>query len=331
MGRLMKSKIVITEPLPLISKELEILSTYGDVNVLNSINEDVIAEAARDADVIMVVYAKITRKIIENAVRLKGIVRYGIGIDNIDIKAATERNVMVVNVPDYGIKSVADHTMALILTLARKILAWDKYTRERKYSGRWTTPCMELIGIELADKTLGLIGFGKIGREVAKRAKAFDMKILVYDPYISKDIGIEWNIRLVELDELLKQSDFVSIHCPLTKETYHLINEDKLRIMKKTAYLINTARGPIVDEKSLYKALKERWIAGAALDVFEYEPLPHDSPLFELDNIIMTPHIAWFTEEALKRLEFTACEETIRILKGETPRNLVNREVLNRK
>jgi len=327
----MKPRIVVTEPLPLIDKELEILSTYSDVSVLNSVNEDVIAEAARHADIIMVVYAKITRKIIENAVRLKGIVRYGIGIDNIDIKAASERNVMVVNVPDYGIKSVADHTMALILTLVRKILAWDKYTRERKYSGRWTAPPMELIGIELADKMLGLIGFGKIGREVAKRARAFDMKILVYDPYIPKDIGIEWNVRLVELDELLKESDFVSIHCPLTKETYHLINEDKLRVMKKTAYLINTARGPIVDEKALYKALKERWIAGAALDVFEYEPLPSDSPLFELDNIIMTPHIAWFTEEALKRLEFTACEEAIRILKGETPRNLVNREILSRK
>lgn len=326
----MKPKVVITEALPLIDKELEILSIYSDVVVLNSTSEDVIAEATRDADVIMVVYAKITRKIIESAAKLKGIVRYGIGVDNIDLKAATEKGIMVANIPDYGIKSVADHTMMLILALARRVTAWDRYTRELKYIGRWTNPPMNLIGIELADKILGIVGLGRIGREVAKRAKAFDMKIIAYDPYIPKDTVLE-DVTLLELDDLLRQSDFVTIHCPLTNETHHLINEDRLKLMKRTAFIINTARGPIIDEKALYKALKDRWIAGAALDVFEHEPPPSDNLLLKLDNVILTPHVAWFTEEALRRLEFTACEEAIRILKGEVPRNLVNRMVLSRK
>ncbi|MEM0297668.1 MAG: C-terminal binding protein [Zestosphaera sp.] len=323
-----RKKIIITEPLPHVNQQIEILSKYGEVVVLNSINEDVIKEAAKDADVIVIVYAKITDKIIENAAKLKGIVRCGIGVDNINLEAATKRGIVVANVPDYAITTVADHAFALILSLVRKVMKWDLYVREGRYVGRWTSPPQELIGTDMDGKTLGLVGFGKIGREVARRAKGFNMKVLVFDPYISKELAEQMGVELVDLDTLLRNSDIVSLHAPLTKETYHIINEDRLKLMRKNAYIVNTSRGPLIDEKALYKALKEGWIAGAALDVFEVEPLPPDNPLLKLDNVILTPHIAWFTEEALQRLEYTAVEEAIRILKGELPKNLVNKDVL---
>jgi D-3-phosphoglycerate dehydrogenase len=323
-----KAKVLITEPLPLVEEEKKILSRYASVTVANTTSEDQLVEFVKDVDVIMVVYAKITKRIINSATKLKGIIRYGIGVDNIDLEAATAKGVIVANVPDYAIETVADHTWALILALVRRIVIADKYVRNRLYIGKWTNPPEYLRGIDLSGKVLGLIGVGRIGREVAKRAKGFGVKILGYDPYISSDVAKEFGIELVNLDTLLSESDIISIHCPLTKETYHLINEDKIRLMRKRPYIINTARGAIIDEKALYKALKEGWIAGAALDVFEIEPPPENNPLFELDNVVLTPHIAWYTEEALRRLEMSAVEEAIRILRGELPRNIVNREVL---
>ena len=323
-----KAKVLITEPLPLVDEEKKILSRYASVTVANTTSEDQLVEFVKDVDVIMVVYAKITKRIINSATKLKGIVRYGIGVDNIDLEAATAKGVVVANVPDYAIETVADHAWALILALVRRIVIADKYVRNRLYIGKWTNPPEYLRGIDLSGKVLGLVGVGRIGREVAKRAKGFGVKILGYDPYISSDVAKEFGIELVNLDTLLSESDIISIHCPLTKETYHLINEDKIRLMRKRPYIINTARGAIIDEKALYKALKEGWIAGAALDVFEIEPPPENNPLFELDNVVLTPHIAWYTEEALRRLEMSAVEEAIRILRGELPRNIVNREVL---
>jgi D-3-phosphoglycerate dehydrogenase len=323
-----KAKVLITEPLPLVEEEKKILSRYASVTVANTTSEDQLVEFVKDVDVIMVVYAKITKRIINSATKLKGIVRYGIGVDNIDLEAATAKGVIVANVPDYAIETVADHTWALILALVRRIVIADKYVRNRLYIGKWTNPPEYLRGVDLSGKVLGLVGVGRIGREVAKRAKGFGVKILGYDPYISSDVAKEFGIELVNLDTLLSESDIISIHCPLTKETYHLINEDKIRLMRKRPYIINTARGAIIDEKALYKALKEGWIAGAALDVFEIEPPPENNPLFELDNVVLTPHIAWYTEEALRRLEMSAVEEAIRILRGELPRNIVNREVL---
>lgn len=323
-----KAKVLITEPLPLVEEEKKILSRYASVTVANTTSEDQLVELVKDVDVIMVVYAKITKRIINSATKLKGIIRYGIGVDNIDLEAATAKGVIVANVPDYAIETVADHAWALILALVRRIVIADKYVRNRLYIGKWTNPPEYLRGIDLSGKVLGLIGVGRIGREVAKRAKGFGVKILGYDPYISSDVAKEFGIEIVNLDTLLSESDIISIHCPLTKETYHLINEDKIRLMRKRPYIINTARGAIIDEKALYKALKEGWIAGAALDVFEIEPPPENNPLFELDNVVLTPHIAWYTEEALRRLEMSAVEEAIRILRGELPKNIVNREVL---
>jgi D-3-phosphoglycerate dehydrogenase len=320
-----KPKILITEAMPLIEEERKILSKHADVKLAKSLNEDELAEEVKDVDVIMVVYAKITEKIINSAAKLRGIVRYGIGVDNIDLKAASKRRIPVANVPDYCIGTVADHALALILALNRKLLLADSVLRSGEY-GNWTSPSPKLMGVDLEGKVLGLIGIGKIGSAVAARAKAFGMKVVAFDPYIPKEIAEKLGVELVDLETLLKNADFISIHAPLTSETRGMIGENELRMMKRTAYIINTARGPIIQEKALYKALKNGWIAGAGLDVYEKEPPDSDNPLFRLENVIVTPHIAYYTKEAIWRLEMSAVEEAIRILQGKMPKNLVNKE-----
>jgi len=326
-----KGRILITEPMPLVGEEIKILEKYADVKVAKNTDEDYLVAEVMDVDVIMVVYCKITRRIIDSAKKLKGIVRYGIGVDNIDVKAATERNIPVANVPDYCVGAVADHAFALLLTLNRKILIADKIVRSGKYIETWTHPPDNLKGVDLEGKTLGIVGLGKIGRALATRAKGFNIKVIAYDPYMTQDVADRLNVKLVDLYTLLKESDFVSIHVPLLPETHGMISTRELKLMKKTAYLINVARGPIVDEKALYKALKEGWIAGAGIDVYEKEPPNPENHLFKLENVVLTPHIAWYTEEALRRLEMSAVNEAIRILQAKQPKNLVNKEVLKNK
>lgn len=321
-----KPKVLITEPMPLIEEEKQILSKYADIKIADRIDEQSLIEAAKDVDVILVVYAKITEKIINSAPKLKGIVRYGIGVDNVDVQAASRRKIPVANVPDYCIGTVADHTFALLLALNRKVLLADKMLRTGKCA-RWTSPDLKLMGLDLEGKTLGLIGIGKIGSAVAKRAKGFGMKVIAYDPYVPKETAEALGITLTDFETLLQTSDFISIHVPLTRETRGMIGEKELKRMKKTAYIINTARGPIIQEKALYQALKNGWIAGAALDVYEKEPPDSDNPLFELENVVLTPHIAYYTKEAIRRLEMSVVEEAIRILQGQLPKNLVNKEV----
>lgn len=311
--------------MPLIAEEKKILNKYADVQVAKSTDEDNLAVEAKDADIIMVVYAKITERIINSATKLKGIVRYGIGVDNIDLKAASKRRIPVANVPDYCIGTVADHAFAILLTLNRKLLLADNIMRSGNW-GAWTSPSPKLMGVDLEGKTLGLIGIGKIGSAVAARAKGFGMKVIAYDPYIPKEAAEKLGIDLVNLETLLKNADFISIHSPLTNETRGMIGEKELKLMKKTAYIINTARGPIIQEEALYKALKNGWIAGAGLDVYAKEPPDKDNPLFKLENVVLTPHIAYYTQEAIWRLEMTAVEEAIRILQGQLPKNLVNKE-----
>ncbi|MEM0356949.1 MAG: C-terminal binding protein [Candidatus Bathyarchaeia archaeon] len=325
MSKSIRPKILITEAMPLITEEKKILSKYADVQVAKSTDEDNLIVEARDADIIMVVYARITERIINSATKLRGIVRYGIGVDNIDLKAASRRRIPVANVPDYCIGTVADHAFALLLALNRKLLLADNIVRTGNW-GAWTSPSPKLMGIDLEGKTLGLIGIGKIGSAVAARAKGFGMKVIAYDPYIPKEVAERLGIELVNLETLLKSADFVSVHSPLTNETRGMIGERELKLMKKTAYIINTARGPIIQEEALYKALKNGWIAGAGLDVYTKEPPDRDNPLFKLENVVLTPHIAYYTQEAIWRLEMTAVEEAIRILQGQLPKNLVNKE-----
>lgn len=328
MSQNVKAKILITEPMPLIEEERKILEKFADLKLAKSTAEDDLVAEAGDVDIIMVVYAKITKRIIDSAKKLKGIVRYGIGVDNIDLNAATERKIAVANVPDYCIGTVADHAFAHLLALSRKILVADKIVRTGEYVGAWASPSNKIKGLDLEGKVIGIIGLGKIGRAVVARAKGFGMEVIACDPYLDKELVKALNVKLVDLDTLLRESDFVSIHAPLLPETREIISERELKMMKKTAYLINVSRGPIVDEKALYKALREGWIAGAGIDVYEKEPPDPGNPLFKLENIVLTPHIAWYTEDAFRRLEMSAANEAVRILQGQLPRNLVNKKVL---
>ncbi len=264
---------------------------------------------------------KVTAEVLEKADRLKVVARAGVGVDNIDLRTATKRGVKVVNAPAGSTQSVAELTVALMLALARKVPTADRSMKE----GRWEKG--RLKGVELNGKTLGLVGSGRIGSEVARICQSLGMSAIAYDPYLPKEFASERGIRLTSLDEVLKESDFVSIHAALTDETRHMIGESSLKSMKKTAYLVNCARGAIVDEGALAEALKNGIIAGAGLDVYEKEP-PMDSPLLELDNVVLTPHIAASTEEGQRKTGLLAVEQLMKALSDEEPDFLVNREVL---
>ena len=317
-----KPKIVITDcDHPSVEIEREVLSEIDPEFILAQCNtEDEVIEVAKDADGIINQYAPITRRVIESLKRCKVIVRYGVGVDNIDVEAATEHKIIVANVPDYCIDEVSTHALALILACARGITLLDRKRRAKRWDFTLAKPLFRTQG-----KTLGLFGLGRIGRMVAQKASGFDFRIIAYDPYVSK---VDGGIKLVEFSQLLPDSDFVSIHVPLTAETRHSFGENELKKMKKTAYLINTARGPIVDEKALYQALKNRWIAGAALDVMEKEPPDWNSSLLQLDNLIISPHIAFYSEESYVELKTKVAQAVLSVLKGELPRPIVNPQVV---
>jgi len=317
-----KPKIVITDcDHPSIEIEREILSEIDPEFVLAHCNtEEEVIEVAKDADGIINQYAPITRKVIESLKRCKVIARYGVGVDNIDVEAATEHGIIVANVPDYCVDEVSTHAIALILASARGITLLDRKRREKKWDFTLVKPLFRTKG-----KTLGLFGLGRIAKIVAQKASGFGFKIIAYDPYVSK---VDSGIRLVEFSQLLSDSDFISIHSPLTNEARHLFGENELKKMKKTAYLINTARGPIIDERNLYVALKERWIAGAALDVMEKEPPDWENLLQKLDNLIITPHISFYSEESYVELKTKTAKAVLSVLKGGLPRAMVNPQVV---
>ncbi|MCS6861870.1 MAG: C-terminal binding protein [Abditibacteriales bacterium] len=280
--------------------------------------EEVIATCA-EADVLLVAFAPITRRVIENLKRCQLIVRYGIGYDMIDVDAATERGIAVCNVPDYCIEEVALHTVGLLLCCARKILQLDASMR----AGRWDARGAAYPGHRLSQQTLGIVGIGRIGRTVARMAQALGLNVVAFDPFVSaSDVA-----QMVSFDELLRSADYVTIHCPLTEGTRHLFNADAFSKMKPSAYLINCARGAIVDEQALIGALRQKRIAGAALDVYAQEPLPADSPLRHWDNVILQPHAAWYSEESFAELQERVAESVVQFFQGERPRGLVNPQV----
>jgi D-3-phosphoglycerate dehydrogenase len=320
-----KFKIIITDcDHPSVEIEKKILSEINPELTLETCKteEDVIAVAS-DADGIINQYAPFTRKVIKSLNRCKIIARYGVGVDNIDVEAATENNIIVANVPDYCVDEVSTHAIALMLDCARWITLLDRKVKDKKWDFTLAKPLFRTQG-----KTLGLFGLGRIARMVAQKASGFGFKVIAFDPYVSEANS---KIEMVALKRLLSDSDFLSIHVPLTDETKHFFGKDELRTMKKTAYLVNTSRGPIIDEKALYVALKEKWIAGAALDVMEKEPPDWEDPLLKLDNIIITPHISFYSEESYVELKTKVAESVRAVLKGELPRAMVNPQVTKRK
>lgn len=317
-----KFRIVITDcDHPSIDIEKEIFQGMKAELTLETCKteEDVIAVAS-NADGILNQYAPLTRRVVKSLKRCKVICRYGVGVDNIDLEAATEHNIIVSNVPDYCVDEVSTHTLGLILASARKITFLDRRIREKVWDFTIAKPLFRTQG-----KILGLFGLGKIARMVAQKALGFGFKVIAYDPYVSI---LDSKIEMVHLERLLSDSDFLSIHVPLTEETKHSFGERELRSMKKNSFLINTSRGPIVDEKALYQALKEKWIAGAALDVMEKEPPDWEDPLLKFENVIMTPHISFYSEESYRELKTKAAGAVLAVLKGEKPLSVVNPQVL---
>ncbi len=281
-----------------------------------------LTEAARDADLILMCYTPVTARVIGAAARLKGIVKYGVGIDAIDIPAAMARGVPVVNIPEYAEDTVAEGAFALMIALAKKL---QPLGRAMQRDG-WAWPEPAWLGTDIAGKTLGIVGLGKIGRSMARMAGAgFRAHVIGYDPGLSKaDMAASGVEKYEDLQLLLSQSDFVSLHCVLNEATRGLIGAAELRAMKPSAYLINSSRGALVDEAALLRALDEGWIAGAGLDVFSNEPLrrlDHPlSPLFSHDQVIVTPHLTFYTEDAMHRLEVETLERCREILSGRAVR-----------
>jgi len=261
---------------------------------------------------------KVTKEVIDRAERLKIIGRAGVGVDNIDVDYATERGIVVVNAPGGNSVSAAEHTIGLILAIARKIPQADRSVKE----GKWERK--KFVGIELRGKTLGIIGLGRIGYEVAKRMRCFEMNILAYDPYVSEERAKSVGAKLVSLEELLRNSDIITIHVPKTKETENMISYKEFEIMKDGVYIINAARGGIVNERALYDAIVKGKVAGAALDVYEKEPPDKDNPLLKLDNVVTTPHIGASTKEAQMMVGMTVAEDIVNFFKGLPVKNAVN-------
>lgn len=316
-------KVVITDHAFLsLEPERQVLSGLAEVIDRSPLrSEDEVIQACTDADALIIGFVPITARVMDALPRLRCVVRYGVGYETIDVPAATTRGVWVANVPDYCVPEVADHALALMLALARKIIPLDAALRR----GEWATVKIAKPIHRLAGATLGLIGMGRIGREVARRAQAFGLRVLVYDKYLSAEQAQAVGATPVELDELLRAADFVSLHTPLTPETHGLINAEALSKMKPSAYLINVARGAIADTHALAAALQAGTIAGAALDVFEEEPLPADHPIRRAPNTILNSHAAWYSEEAMAQLQRNAAEEVARVLRGEPMKNPLNR------
>ncbi|MDN5313582.1 MAG: D-3-phosphoglycerate dehydrogenase / 2-oxoglutarate reductase [Thermoanaerobacteraceae bacterium] len=308
-------KILVSDDIA--QEGIDILNQEYQVDVRTKLSEDELVEIIGGYDALVVRSAtKVTAKIIENS-NLKVIGRAGVGVDNIDLEAATKKGILVVNAPEGNTTAASEHTVALLMAMARNIPEAVQSLKNKVWDRK------RFMGIELNGKTLGVVGLGRIGREVAKKAIGLGMNILAYDPYIIKQQVENINIKVVDLDTVLKEADFITFHVPLTKSTYHMVGEKQFSMMKDGVMLINCARGGIIDEEALYDALKSGKVAGCALDVFEKEP-PLESPLLDLPNLIATPHLGASTQEAQVSVAIDVAKDVIRALKGEMVKNPVN-------
>ena len=285
-----------------------------EIRIAKSTSEADILAVARDADGVLVTYAKLPGELLRQLQRCRVIGRFGLGVDNIDVKAAAALNIVVTYVPDYCLQEVSDHAMALVLALARKVAFSNALVQQ----GRWEMPAVVPIR-RLEGQVLGLVGLGNIPRRVAPKAKAFGFKVIAHDPFVSAAIAQELGVELVSFERLLEISDFISVHAPLTPQTRGLFNADAFGRMKKGAHIVNTARGPLFDEAALVAALDAGHLGGAALDVVATEPLSKESPLLGRSNVILTPHTAFYSIEALEELQTKCATDVAHVLSGERP------------
>jgi D-3-phosphoglycerate dehydrogenase len=308
--------IAVTDsPFPSLDPAIAALKRVDpELRMAKSASADDILAVARDADAVLVTYAKLPGELLQELRRCKVISRFGLGVDNIDIPAAARLGITVTYVPDYCLREVSDHAMALLLALARKI----PFSNRLVQSGRWEVPPIGPLR-RLEGQVLGLVGFGNIPRALAPKAKAFGLRVITHDPYVSADVAKALGVENMSFEDLLGRSDFVSVHAPLLPATRGLMNAAAFARMKKGAFLMNTARGPLVDETALVAALDSGHLAGAALDVVTVEPLATDSPLLRRDNVILTPHTAFYSVEGLEELQTKCASDVARVLSGEKP------------
>jgi len=327
-----KPKIVITDyDYGDVRIETEILEAAGaEVIALQAKSQEDLFEAARDCFGMMNQYARIGAETIAQMQQCKVIARYGVGVDIVDIDAATEKGILVTNVRDYCTEEVADHAISLWLTLARKLPFYDKATRAGIWQWQSGAPIHRIRGC-----TMGIVSFGKIGQAIAERARAFGVEIIVYDPFVSPAIVQGYKGRLVDKATLLRESDYLIMQAPMTEDTRYFLSYDEFALMKTDAIVVNTGRGPTIDNKALYKALTENQIAAAGLDDPEEEPAkraswsPDDNPIFALPNVIVTPHAAYYSEESIQLARETAADQVASVLLGENPTYPVNKAALD--
>lgn len=319
----MKKKVLIVQPIH--ESGLKVFDDRFEVRVAPDPSVETVKREIKGVEGVIVRTAPFTREIIAAADSLKVIARHGVGVDNIDLRAATERGILVLNTPDANAVSVAEHTLTAIGALAKRVLLMDRATRRGDWEAR-----NEYKAVDLDGKVLGLIGMGRIGSMVARKAvAAFNMEVIAYDPYVRPEVAAKNGVVLYEdLDRIFREADVISIHTPLTPETRGLVNGARLALMKSSAFLVNFSRGGVVDEEALYRALKDGVIAGAALDVFQEEPPSRNHPLFELDNVLLSPHSAALTEECVVRMATGAARGVVDVLTGKRPQFVVNTEVL---
>ena len=318
--------ILITDhPAPNVDIEGDVLSRIGGrLLVAESGTEGELLRLAPEADAIMTCFARVSSDVVLAATRLQVIGRYGVGVDNIAVKTASERGVIVANVPSYCVDEVAEHTIALLFALARRITRYNTAVRSGNWALATGMPIHRLVG-----KSLGIIGFGRIGRAVAERGRALGLRVMAFDPRAPDRAFTSRTVERSNLDDLLSEADIVSLHTPLTPETHYLIDSKRLGQMKPTAILINTSRGGVIDLEALERALKSGVIAGAGLDVFEPETLAQDHPILSFDSVIATPHVAFYSEESIGHLQRLAAENVAAVFDGRLPASIVNPDVLD--
>ena len=314
-------KVVITDcDHGSIQEEQEEFDRIGAQLILAQVQEEKdLILSCKEADGLLNQYALLTRRVLENLPKCKVVSRYGVGVDSVDLRAATDLGIVVANVPDYCMDEVSNQTISMILTLIRKTAFFDKKVKSGQWDFHMGIPIHRTRG-----KTLGLIGCGRIGLEVAKKISGFGVKVIAFDPYLQK---AEEEVELTDFDAVLKKSDFISIHCPLNESTRHLIGQKEFQKMEKRPIIVNTSRGPIIDETALIEALKEGGVSGAGLDVLEKEPPDPQSPLLKMDNVILSPHVGFYSEESISELKRRTAKNVSDVLIGRWPGSVVNREV----
>jgi D-3-phosphoglycerate dehydrogenase len=326
MNRMEKNnfKVVITEcDHGSIEEEKTEFGRIGAELILAQIKgEEELIRVCKDADGLLIQYALLTREVLQQLPKCKVIARYGVGVDSIDLRAATDLGIIVANVPDYCVDEVADQAVSMILALIRKTVFFDQKVKSNEWDFRQGRPIHRIKG-----KTLGLIGSGRIGLEVARRISAFGVRVMAFDPYLQKKPN---GIELMDFDTVLKESDFISIHCPLNESTRHLLGEKEFQKMGKKPLIINTSRGPIIDETALIQALTKGQVSGAGLDVLEKEPPDPQNPLLKMENVIIAPHTSFYSEESISELKRRTAENVSAVLLGKLPRSVVNQEVMGK-